>query len=177
MGEVAEKKRTLDDITRELQEVLWRIDEGDGVLDDDLERSLDECEEEFEVKVNSILWVMEKQAAMSERLQSRSRALLAKAKTIEREHKRLQEYLLRHLMQLGVDRLTTKDYTVGVYKSPDKVSIEDLDAFLEAHQSTSLVRAKVKLEPVMGEIKIALKEGKTVTGCTLITGRKRLGVK
>jgi len=173
------KKRTLNEITEHLQQLLWRIDEAEGVLEDGIEEELDALGVEFKEKANAILWVCDQQEAMASKMKARAKALSAKAKSVERDRERLREYLLRSMLSLGIERTSTKDYPiVAVYKSPDKVEIENETAFVAAHGDDEVLCDEVTTyKPKKTAIKNAILDGEEVVGAVLLRDRKRLGVK
>lgn len=179
MSTAQKKKRTLQDITDHMQELLWRIDDNEGVLEDGLEEELDSVQEALAVKVNAVLWVTDQQEAMADKMKARADALTAKSKSIKAARERLREYVLQCLRRAKIDKMSTRDYpVVAVYNSPDKAEITNEAAFMLAYQNNKkLVNKKVEYKPIMAAVKADLVEGKKVTGAVLLTNRKRLGVK
>jgi hypothetical protein len=173
------KKKTLTEITDELQQLLWRVDDAQGELTEELEAELDDCEAALEEKVNAILWVTDQQEAMADKMQARARALTAKAKSIERDRERLRQYLLHTLIRLGIDKMSTRDYpVVAVYNSPDKVEVTDEEYFMAKHRDDKvLCKHEERWKPKLAAIKDALQHGVRIAGAALVTDRKRLGVK
>lgn len=172
MGNTA-KKVSLFDLVEQYRELIWHIEDNEGVIEDEWFEQLDALDGNIVDKVDRCLWVVDEFKAQAEVYSKRAKALADHANRLKDRGERLKDYVRDSLERLGVDKLQTPSYSaVALRKTPASVEILDEDRFVKKHSGTSYIR--VVESPNKAQIKEALKAGDKVWGAHLIDDRRHL---
>ena len=160
---------SLFELTNKLQQLVWTIEDNDGELDEELEKQLDELEEEIPVKCERILKVIEDSTAKAAVLKERAKVIQDQAKSLEKLSERLKTYVRDCLVSANMDKCPTPDFPkLGLRKNPPKALVD------EENLDEKWKEMKVKYVPAKKKILEALKVGVEIKGAQLAPESKRV---
>lgn len=199
-----QKKRTLSEIVEEFRRVLHTLDDAEGEVLPELEDELRNCEDSLVDKVDRCLWVAKEAEAQARVWADRAKMFTERAKVLNSQADRLEDYVLWAMTTVHVDKLETQNFMVAVQKSPDSVVVDNEEEFTKArilegvellwngtHPFTfSLLKKatlidlavppkfiRVKLEVDKRALLAALKAGETIEFTRLVTDKVHLRIK
>ncbi len=154
----------LYEISAGYREVMARVDDADGVLDEALEAQLDALGGALAEKVEACGVVMLEMGADESALDGEIKRLQARKKAVTAGRDRLAEYVRQCLSVAGERKVKGTRLTVSL-RASTSVQVEvGADQLPE-----TLRRTKIVVEPDKDAIKAALESGATVEGCSLVT--------
>ena len=159
-------------LASELEAINEQIKEAEGVIDESLEKSLDDCGLALRERASGIIkWTID--------LEGKEKAIeaeilrLAKLKTsVSSLHDRLREYVHTSMIRADIQKIELPTMEISVVRNPPSVEVVDPD----------LIPAKyvtVKMEKVVSkkDILADLKAGQDIPGVHLNESKTRLKVK
>jgi folate-binding Fe-S cluster repair protein YgfZ len=160
----------LYEITGAMAEMQKLIDEG--VPPEQLEDTLNEIQEDFDIKAQSCLFAMANLNGEIETTKSEEARLNARRKSKEKQLEKLKDYVLFNMKQLGKSKVDNGTMTATVRKGRQIVSIIDENSipFDYKKVNTSIAVDKKKLFD-------DLKDGAEIKGAALTTSDETLTVK
>lgn len=167
------KKKSLHDLVEEYRELLWHIEDNDGVIEDEWFMHMNSLDADLADKVDRCLWVVDEFTGQAETYKKRADALARHAKSLKARGDRLKEYVKNSMERIGATRLSTPNYsTITIAKSPPSVYIADEESFIRDYRDTELVRTTHA--PDKTAVKDRLKAGESVAHAELVTNRTSL---
>lgn len=160
----------LYEITGAMAEMQKLIDEG--VPPEQLEDTLNEIQEDFDVKAGSCLFAMANLNGEIEAAKNEEARLSERRKSKEKQLNKLKDYVLFNMKQLNKSKVDNGTMTATVRKGRAIVSIIDEDSipFDYKNVKTSVAVDKKKLLD-------DLKDGAEIEGAALTTSDETLTVK
>lgn len=160
----------LYEITGAMAEMQKLIDEG--VPPEQLEDTLNEIQEDFDVKAQSCLFAMANLTGEIETAKSEEARLNARRKSKEKQLEKLKDYVLLNMKQLNKSKVDNGTMTATIRKGREVVSIIDESAipFDYKKVNTSIAVDKKKLLD-------DLKGGAEVEGAAITRSDETLTVK
>lgn len=136
--EPAKKKRTLYNIVADYEQLLFTIEENEGVVEDELIGELANHECAFEQKVDRVLMMHEMFEGQATRLKQRADRLAAHAKVLQNRSDRLKELVRLSMIQLDVRKMTTDHFPSIYLMDTESVGIKDEKKLLEEFGDPSI---------------------------------------
>lgn len=161
----------LYEITSDYRNLLARVDDEDGVLDETLEADLDAIAGDLATKTDACAVIMAELDADAAALKAEEQRLARRRKAVEANRERLANYVVRCLAGADIRKVQGARFTVSLRASESVVV--DCDP---THLPEALRREKLVVEPDKAAIKAALKLGTAIAGCSIVT-RDSLQVK
>lgn len=163
----------LYEITGAMKEVQQMLE--DGVPVEQLQDTLDEIELDFKEKAESCLYALANLNAEAEGCKAEIARLTERKKIKENQAKKLKDYLLFNMQDLGFKKVDNGVMTASVRKGVQKLQINNEDAIPQEFKkiNTSVSIDKALLLKSLKE----LEEGKTIEGAEVIQGEHTLTIK
>lgn len=155
---------------REAADTLADLDMPPEVVADTLEGMAGDLEQKS-VNVAALARSLE---ATAEQIKEAERAMKARREAIERRAEQLRAYLLGAMQHAGIRKVSSPWFTLAVRATPPAVEVQDAEQI-----PAEFMRAPPPPPPAPDKIAIreALKAGRDVPGCRLVTGeRLHIGV-
>jgi hypothetical protein len=118
--QVAQKTTTLYELSADFLRVLGAL-ESDA--DEDLEIELDQIAGQIAQKAEAIGGLVAQLDGMAKMRKAEAQRLRDRASADERHAARLREYLLRHMQEIGTERIDTARFTVAIRQNPPAVEV------------------------------------------------------
>jgi hypothetical protein len=118
--QVAQKTTTLYELSADFLRVLGAL-ESDA--DEDLEIELDHIAGQIAQKAEAISGLVAQLDGMAAMRKAEAQRLRDRASADERHAARLREYLLRHMQEIGTERIDTARFTVAIRQNPPAVEV------------------------------------------------------
>ncbi len=126
--------------------------------------TMEGLEGEIEQKFEALCKIKVSIEAQQEGLKTEIARLQARAKTCSNNIDRIKNYIFIQMQQFGTTKLKAGIFSIGIQNSPPSLSIPD---------ESKVPQEFVQMCPVIDRaaIKDAIKNGRTVDGCELVTGQ------
>ena len=148
----------LYDLTEQYQDLLALLEDGDT---EQLQPMLDGIEEKIEEKLENIAKVLQSLKSTEYIISNELSRLTERKSAIVASQHRLKLYAQNAMEQLGIDKVKTDLFSIGIQNNPPSVHIVDSSKIPQEYFSTP--------EPTISkrEILAALKTGAIVSGAEL----------
>jgi len=170
------KKSTLIELVDQFRQLLFHIDENEGVVEDEWIDQMNGLEDGIGVKIDRCLLMVEEFNAQADVYKRRAKALGDHAKTVRKRADWLKQYVKRSMEILEIQNMSTDNFsTVRIKKSPPSVLVFDDEKLCALYEKSDYVVKTLK--PSKSEIGAALKRGERIVGAKLVTGNTNLQYK
>jgi len=176
MIENTARKATLNELVDQFRQLLFSIEDNEGVVEDEWVDQMNGLEEGIEYKIDRCLLMVEEFHAQADVYKRRAKALGDHAKTVKKRGDWLKEYVKRSMEILEIQKMNTENFSsVRLQKSNPSVQVVDEDKLCDLYEKSDYV---VKtLRPAKTEILAALKRGERIVGAELVTDNTHLRYK
>lgn len=161
---MSEHKKSLYEITSENLQLLGRIWDRGGEIDEELDLELQVNQAELSDKLDKYCNLIELFKSEKRRIKERIEDMERIAKVMDNGEKRLNAALMDTIQVLGKDELSGSEYKVSRRKSPPRVVLTVDESELDKEF------LKTKLLVDKSAIKDALKKGREINGAHLEQG-------
>lgn len=151
-------------IEDEFQELLYLMEEGE-IEEEDFNKFMEELNGMFKEKAVNIAGLFLSLEADSKSIKEAEQKMRKRRESLEKNSKRLREYLLKSMLNLQIKEVKTAEYLVKLRKSPPSVGISSESMI--PNEFKEIVET-IKIDKMA--IKTAIKAGKTVPGAVLQQG-------
>ena len=154
-------------ITEEYQELLWALSspEEEELSQEELESILKEVSDLFDKKAANIAGLFLNLEAQAKAIKEAEQRMKKRRDSLEKNSKRLRDYLLNSMQSLSIKEVKTPEYLVKIRKNPCRVDVAN-EALIP--QRFKEVVESVKINKTA--IKEAIRSGNQVPGATLEQG-------
>lgn len=163
------KKRSLSEILDEYQELMWRIDDQDGEITEDIYDELEAADAEVTTKINGCLLVREKLEAQAELFKTKAKRMSDYSKSLARRADWLKNYVHTAMHRMNIKKIENLDdfAWVQIRRTAPKLNIISEEDFTRRYWDKEEF---VELDPKIRkhEVKAALRAGEKVEGAELI---------
>lgn len=132
---------SLYDISEEIREILYGLEDEDF----ELEEKLNELQYEFEDKADRIAWLVDQKKGDIETLDKEIKRLQARKKTAERRVDNLKRYLMMNMELSGLKRLKTPTHSFSI-RNTKRVVVDDEEQFMKDHPEFTDVKTTYRLK-------------------------------
>jgi len=168
----AAKKRSLQEITEQLLQRLWRIDEADGEISEECIVDLEALETEQAEKIDRILFVVEDYEAKAYALKQRAQALSAHARRMHKDADWLKQYIIQSMEATKISKIECENHPmVSIRLNPPSLGIDDPQVLISEDEGR-FVEEYIEHRIDKKSLKEALKAGEHVPGAYLFRNKK-----
>lgn len=147
--------------------LLSSADEETGEVSVDIAQAIEKIQGNFEEKALAVATVWRDFDDYISRIKAEKERLTALEKRVEREQKRVEDYIAQACKMTGTESIRGVYANISFRNNPLKTIIDDEDLIPEEY-----ITVKVERKPNMTAIKEAIKSGKEVSGAHLEQERK-----
>lgn len=130
---------------------------------DEIQMVLDNIADEFDKKVENIVYYIKDFESDAEALRTEEKRLAEKRRALDNKAKYLKEYIFNSMKVVGKDKVKAGTYDLRIQKNPKSVRILNESELLDEY-------FKYKKEIDKTKIKEAIEEGIEVAGAELVQG-------
>ena len=163
----------LYEITEQMKEIQSMVDEG--VPLDQLEDTMQLIEMDFKSKAENILYVLANINSEVSTCKIEEERLKTRRITKEKQAEKLKEYLLYNMQELKSGKIDNGVMSASVRKGAPVLLISNEDAIPQEFKKIS-VTASTDKKGLLAALK-QLKEGETIEGAEIGTGKNTLTIK
>lgn len=147
--------------------LLSSADEETGEVSVDIAQAIEKIQGNFEEKALAVATVWRDFDDYISRIKAEKERLTALEKRVEREQKRVEDYLAHACKMTGTESIRGVYANISFRNNPLKTIIDDEDLIPEEY-----ITVKVERKPNLTAIKESIKSGKEVAGAHLESERK-----
>jgi len=170
------RKANLNELVDQFRQLLFSIEDNEGVVEDEWVDQMNGLEEGIEYKIDRCLLMVEEFNGQADVYKRRAKALGDHAKTVKKRADWLKQYVKRSMEILEIKKMSTDNFsTVRIQNSPPSVLVFDEDKLCKLYEKSDYVVKTLK--PAKSEISSALKRGERIVGAKLVTDNTNLQYK
>ena len=170
-AQAAERLNTLYALSDEYLRVLNLL-ETDDADDAELDAELERIAGKITQKAEAIVGLVVQLDGMAAMRKAEAARLRDRAGADERHAARLREYVLRHMQEIGTERIDTARFTIAIRQNPPAVEVVDED-LVPADFKREVITVSVDKRAILEHFKA---EGEIVPGVEIVR-RQRLDVR
>ena len=156
----------LYELTAEYEALISAIENGE-IPEEAIEDTLDALEGDIKTKADRVACALKNLDAEISAITAEENRLSVRRKEKQNAYNRLEEYLARELLKVGIDKLETPRNRISFRTSDKVITTDDFMNFAMTERDDLLTFPAPK--PNLTEIKKALKSGEEIPGATIQT--------
>lgn len=152
------EKVTLYDLTESYLNVLALLDD---VENEELKKTLDDINEQIEIKADNIAKILKENDGKIETLDREIKRLTAKKSAMQNNAKYLKQYLQEEMLKVGKVKIKTALFSFNISKNRPSLKIENEEFIPEEFY-------KIEKKLSLTDLTNYIKDGNEIKGCELI---------
>ena len=149
-------------IAHDYQDLLWLMADGETQDEEDLQKILKEVSIDLARKSANVVGVFLNLESQAQEIKVAELRMKKRRESLEKNAKRLREYLLMHMQSLDLKEIKTPEFLIRIRKNPHRVGIAT-ESLIPSEFKAEIITTKIDKTA----IREALKAGKPVPGASL----------